>query len=823
MPFPVPEQTAKRSPGRLLTDIWSSKMPKIPHARFRHFNKLVSSLTLLLMFSTLLGYSPSTDPSTQLSSRQRRNGTDSRAQYPSFASRIAPGDISLRMSDEYMPVLGVWVWDKDNLAPEGFQKPIEQAALHSPFNLLITFLRFPDKEVVDADVHDQVKLAAEYGITNGLTMIADIDVRAARRAFRYRYPDDLQQMLRIKEVPLPVAEPLEVTIPSLDLNDHYSGGTIPHHMPLSGSLLRVTSYRTGTDGIENASLTDITRECTVVVASKDAVTVKLPAISSLKNRNTHASVFVIFTHLYPDVFSPHLAEFQRSILQKYSDIRLAGVCKDEWGFPPYYPRFYRLGTHDFWYSQHLAQAYSEHTRGRRILDDFLLMAYGIAGKERERYMAINHLMEMTRQRNVALEDDFYHSVKSVFGPNAAVTVHATWWPYPDRNEFKKNGLDWWAATRDWAQTDEVAPFAVRTALSKKWKSPIWYNMYYKKDLAPQMWSSALAGGRINYLSFQSLSSRDLLHAESRIRLLNYITKSPLDCPVAVIFGHAAAMNWAGPCFNDVGMELVDRLWREGYATDLIPTSEIENGSLRIDTKGRICYGDQKYAAVVLHHPEFENKEMAQFFRKAGHGATALFRVGEWTRDFDGRPVDGGNLLPKSMDDSGDVGKAQARLLAVLEKKQIPKQTPATAVLDNTFFELRDFESKSYAPPATGHSRLIDGTVIHVAGTASVSGDPIVTEMQIRNRIVSINAIGVAAVRLNDRGRLEALAAGGLKHFKSGDFEITLNERTDVALWVDRKGEWQGVLQSEDGLIPEQLMRITKRWTRLRVPVPAEVN
>jgi hypothetical protein len=722
-----------------------------------------------------------------------------------------------------MPVLGVWVWNNDNLAPDGYRGPIEQAGLHSPFNLLITFLRFPDKEIVDADVHDQVRLAAKYAIANNLELIADLDVRAARRAFQSCYPDELQQMLRIQEVPLSATESVEVSIPSLDLNDHYSGGAIPHHITLSGSLVRVTAYRTGPEGIEEASLTDITGECVLVGASKDQVTVRLPAAGSAENRRTHASVFVAFTHLYPDVFSPHLAEFQRSLLKQYADVPLAGACKDEWGFPPYYPRFYRLGTHDFWYSQHLAQAYSEHTRGRRLLDDLLLMAYGIAGHERERQMAINHLMEMSRQRNSALEDDFYHAVKSIFGPDAAVTVHPTWWPYPDANEFKKNGLDWWAVTRDWAQTDEVTPFAVRTALSKKWRSPIWYNMYYKQDLATQMWSAALGGGRINYLPFQSLSNKEILLGESRIRLLNYITHSPLDCPVAIIFGQACAMNWAGPHYNDVGMELVDSMWREGYPADLIPTSEIENGSLRIDAQGRVCYGDQKYAAAVLYHPEFERNGIAQFFLKASHGKTALFRVGRWTRDFDGLPVDGDHLLPPSMADSVDVPKAQAGLLAALEKQHIPRQTPATAVLDNSFFGLRDFESKSYAPPASGISRLIDGTVIQVAGTINASGDPITTEMRVGGQNAVIDAVGVAAIRLNAKGRLEALVAGGLKHVKVGDFEVSLNERTDVALWIDRTGEWQGAVQNESGVIPEQLMKISKRWIRLRVPVPAEVK
>jgi hypothetical protein len=778
------------------------------------FGKLVPSAALLLTLAGRPGYpAPPSEPPGPWQWEH--------AKYPALSPPIAPGDVGLRTSNQYMPVLGVWIWNTGDLALEGFKKPIEDAALHSPFNLLIPFLRFPDREIVDAEVHDQLKLAAQYAWAHGIGLAPDLDVRSARRAFQSRHPDELQQMLRLKEVPLSTTEAVEVSIPSLDLNDHYSGGAIPHHVSLSGALLRVMSYRTGPEGIDEASLADVTRDCTVVTASKDEVVVKLSTAGS--SGKTHATVFVAFTHLYPDVFSPHLAAFQRDLLQRYSDVRLAGVCKDEWGFPPYYPRFYRLGTHDFWYSSHLAQAYSEHTRGRRLLDDVLLMARGFARREVQRQVAINHFQELVRERNVALEDDFYRAVKSIFGRDAAVTVHSTWWPYPDLNEFKKNGLDWWAATRDWAQTDEVTPFAVRTALSKKWGSPVWYNMYYKRDLSTQMWSSALAGGRINYLPLQSLLSKELLQAESRIRLLNYITRSPLDCPVAVIFGHACAMNWAGPHHNDVGMDLVDRLWREGYPADLIPTSEIQNGSLRIDGKGRISYGDQTYAAAVLYHPEFERKDVARFFDKASRGGTALFRVGKWTRDFEGLPVDGESLFPSSMVGSNDVQTIQVRLLAALEKHAVAKQTPATQLLDNTFFGLRDFEGRSYAPSTAGHSHLIDGTVIQVAGTTNVSGDPIATEMQVRGRNVAIDAMGVAAVRVDDKGRLAALAAGGLKHVKVGDFEISLDDRVDVALWIDRKGAWQGVVQSESGAIPEKLLRISKRWTRLRVPVPPDVK
>ncbi|MBL4560475.1 MAG: hypothetical protein JKX79_05775 [Labilibaculum sp.] len=741
-----------------------------------------------------------------------------------YSNSFVEDEVSNRMSNQYMPVMGVWVWGEKELRPDGFKELIDQTSKHSPYNLLIPFLRFPDKEVVDDAVYNQVKLAAYYAVKQNIQLVPDLDVRSARRAFQKKYPDELQEMLRLKEVNFSESDSVETLIPSLDLNDHYSGGDITHHIPLSGSLLRVYAYNRSDEGIDPATLRDITADCNLVFATKDSVKVKIPVSRSSAKSRTHACVMVSFTHLYPDIFAPHLMEFQGEIIEQYRDVPVAGICKDEWGFPPYYPRFYKLGTYDFWYSKHRAQAYAEKNRGRDLLADCLLMALGEKGKEAERQMAVNHFMEMARLRNIALEEDFYYTVKDVFGPEAAVTVHSTWWPYPDRCEYKKNGLDWWAAKRDWAQTDEVVPFAVRTALCKKWGSSIWYNMYYKEDMATQVWSSALAGGRINYLPFYSLFSNDLMRAESRIRLLNYISQTPLDCPVAVIFGHACTMNWAGPHYDDVGMELIDSLWHKGYPADLIPTSEIENGSLRVDSTGTIWYGKQSYAAVVLYHPEFEKKSTADFFSMAEKGNTALFRIGDWTRNFDGQQVLGNKLLPESMIVAGNIQETFSKVLNVLEQQNISSQTPATGIIDNQFFKLRDFNHASCSPPTTGFCRLIDGTVIHIAGTNQVSGDTIRSDFKIKDFNVSVDAIGVAAVRLDENGNLNALAAGGLKQLKTGDFEIKLDQRTDLALWINGEGQWQGVVQGENEVvIPEELMQITRNWIRLKAPVPPQKN
>ena len=439
-------------------------------------------------------------------------------------------------------------------------------------------------------------------------------------------------------------------------------------------------------------------------------------------------------------------------------------------------------------------------------------------------------MEMSWQRNGAIEQDFYSAVKEVFGATAMVATHPTWWPYPDKHEFMKNGLHWWVAKRDWAQTDELTPFAVRTALSKKWESPLWYNMFYsskKSDYEKSVWSHALAGGRINYHPLYPregtllensamLLQGDLMKAESRVRLLNYIVKSPLDCPVAVVFGHASAMNWAGSAYDDVGMEIANALWQAGYPADLIPSSEIENNNLRINDQGFIQYGSQHYPAVVLYHPEFSRPSLGKFFQKASQGKTMLYQTGNWTQDFEGNSVDGSSLLPKSLSLFNDPKLLINAVCQNLQAQKIEPQTPATALLEG-------FESKSASPSTEGFSRLIDGTVVFIAGTKNIAGDPIQKTFPIQNKTITIDAVGVAAVHLDTDGKLDALAAGSLKRLRIDDFELKMPNPADMALWKDKNGNFHGVMQDFTGSIPESLLKITTDWQNLTSPKALTVS
>jgi len=633
-------------------------------------------------------------------------------------------------------------------------------------------------------------------------------------------------MLRLREVALKGSGEVTLNIAADVPGDHYTYNAT-HYIPLGGQVIKVYAYERTAQAIRPETVQDITAQCRTTLATTNLVSVSIPCDGKTVGKT--ACVMVSFAHLSPDVFAPHLLSFQRKILESYRDVPLAGACKDEWGFPPSFD-----GNHpahnDHWYSRFMAQAYAKETGGRDLVRDCLLMTFGEIGREAERAAAINHFNELCRQRNGEIETDFFHAVKSVWGPNAVAATHPTWWPYPDQREFKKNGLDWWIATRDLAQTDEITPYCVRTALAKKWNSPLWF-MYYSPNLADyeaELWAGALSGGRINYHPlwptddkfgvnlgrYRGLLRGGLMRGDCRVRLLNFITRSPLDCPVAVIFGQPGAMNWAGQTFGDVGLELCNALWQAGYPADLIPTTEIWSGALKVNANGQVQYGPQPYRSVVLYHPQFEPAATAAFFQKAAKGKTTLYRLGDWTQNFDGQSCEGANSLPGKM-----VVLANAKTAA----DSITKQLKANGVAPQARADraLGFADCRSVAPPVEGMSRLVDGTHIIVSGAKAAAGDPIQRTVHVVGHPVNVDAVGLVAIRMDKRGHVEALAGGGLKRLYADKFQIELSERVDLALWRDRRGHFHGVLQGWSGAIPAPLEKLTHDWLRLSSPTPLE--
>jgi len=195
-------------------------------------------------------------------------------------------------------------------------------------------------------------------------------------------------------------------------------------------------------------------------------------------------------------FAPHLLAFQHANCCAAMRMpKLAGACKDEWGFPPCFD-----GTpahNDFWYSEPMATAYrnANGTRPRQRLSADVRRGNRAPKRIGKAPVKSFHGDEPAAQRR--------SRGRFLSGGKRRPSDRRGWCRRIRRGirfatgaSSRRTGLDWWAAHRDYAQTDEVTPFCVRTALAKKWNQSVWYNMFYAPENAntkTAIWSHALAG------------------------------------------------------------------------------------------------------------------------------------------------------------------------------------------------------------------------------------------------------------------------------------------------------------------------------------------
>ena len=739
------------------------------------------------------------------------------------------------------PVIGAWFPDFEQFKnPEGYKSYLDAFSNHSNYSLLTTTMRTPlrsgEKQIVDMEVHDWFKKAVNYAASKQLRIALELDPRHSTPAFEKKYPNELQQRLWLREFKFNGKNEINEKI----IYDLEHGDAITTASVKSIELKRVYAYKRNANGIQNLSIKDITNLCNVTERGRNFI--KISVQKGDLDNDFEVCVINNVTLNYPDVFSPHLMSFELKTMKQYSDMPLAGLLKDEFGFPACHDG--NPNKNGFWYSSFLAAAYAKGTTGRDIVRDALLMWAGEEGRESERQVAVNQIMAIYRNRCTEIEQSFYRNTKMIFGKDAFVGTHTTVFPMPNAQEFERNGFDWYTATRDYAQADETTPYAFVISMSKKFQESVWYNQYYApqiKEYEKNIWKYATIGGRMNFHQLYPTTSKswledvkgllkgDLKRGDARIRLLNFISKAPVDCPVAIIFGNTNAMNWVGKKFEDVGVGLADICWRKGYYADLIPSSEIQEKSLRIDDEGFVWFGKQKYTAVVLYQPEFDNKSTADFFKKAansGRPGPVLIDLpkdvtsGRYDGDFNGKSFDAKLFLPKRMKTFSENKACSETLINDLNKDFASLiQTPVTDTMPSKDMLGRSF-TPTFAPSEEGITRLTDGTVIVLSGQNNVAGDTIIKKIKVKGLDVSFDIIGVGGIRLAKDGSIEAMVGGGLKSFVCGDFSIQLSERIDVVL-IKENGIWQGYVQGLKDEIPNELKKITNRWKR--IPLPEILN
>ncbi len=691
------------------------------------------------------------------------------------------------------PPMACWFWEAEEFAPDGYKKYIDCYEKYSSVGIITASLRTIG-ELTDDKVIHQIQDAANYAREKGMGLVMDLDIRLARAEFKKRYPHDLQEIMLLREFPLgaPGKSGVSVDLPSF--SDHYTSGRYPY-APVGVCLERIYSYKKNGKSIKQGSVEDITLRSAL---ANDNQGLKVLVESMPEDTGRMACAMISVTINTPDLFSANLLSFQREVLQLYVGSGLVGAAKDEWGFPG---RFHP-SDRDLWYSDAMASVYESHS-SRELIRDMLLMTMGEEDMEAERNNAINLYMRMNYEQNCLIEGDFFDAVKELFGPTAIVCTHPTWYPYPSGNEIFKNGLSWWDAKRDLAQTDEATPFSIRTALAKKWRSAVWYNMFYDTSVEryeKEIWRAVLGGGRLNIHQPYPSSAKDraylllkdnLFQAIQRIHLLDYISTMPVNSPVAIIFDHTAVLNWADSIhFADVGLQLADMLWEKGIYTDVIPSSEVRKGAIKVATNGKIQYGLQQYEAVVYYKPGFDKALVSSLFERASEfGTTKLFQVDNQSKE---------NV---------------ESIFQLLKQRGIAPQTQGSMSV------LADFPA-SVVPKASGHIRLIDGTYIEASGLTNVMGDPIKKHFLIDGRKVYVDAIGIVGIRFDKSGKLQALACGGLKSFKTGSTEINLPERQDIALF-NENGQWQGIIHGDNKKIPADLSKFTNNWRIVKQPKAIE--
>ncbi len=677
----------------------------------------------------------------------------------------------------------IWAFSTGQETSERYKESLDLIADQSNFGFLST--KAP-REITRPEARDHVKRVVEYAHDRGLRLAVDLDIRRAREAFLQQHPDQQQWMLRIRSFPLTDTGATRAGIASEWLKDHTGEQQL-----LSGRLVRVYRVANAKTG-KPSDLVELKKGVRVLEQSKERVSIEIA--EGVAQGAKEVIVAAAFEYGTPDVFSPALLPFQTRILEQYKDIDLDGAMKDEWGFPPVYNHGAKDG--DFWFSENIAAAYAR-AGGGEFVRDCALMTLGIGGPRVQRLTAVNRYMRLILTENARIEDSFYRETKRLFGPDAMVVVHATWGNMPHGDAFK-NGYDWWQATRDYGQTDEFWPMPVRTSLAKKMGGPVWYNQCHERrhpePIYTEIWEDARAGGRVNFLTpLWLLQDKKAMRAESRVRLLNYISRAPLDCPVAVVFGHAAALNWVGPHFGDLGVDFAEELWSLGVRADVIPSTEIASGALKVGPDGQASYGAQKYLALVFLNPEHEPDRTFDFLQEVGRSKTRLFIRGQRTMTFDGRP----RGAKDGIVDSAGVDPTPSRVAQSLDEWHAPLMA----------------RYQVHVPPLADQSRLTDGTIFFARGERDPAGDLIDETFYCDYYRVTARATGVFGIKLSPKGELESLAASDLRFVEAGNFRLELAEPVDLALWRE-DGRLRGVVQGASQPPPE-LLALTTDWTMLQ--------
>ncbi len=555
-----------------------------------------------------------------------------------------------------------WKWEDITFDCNMEQEINELRSRFTPSMLCIS-LHWVTRRFDDEALHAKIRECNEQVVKHGMKLIVETCPRNEGQGFYEVYPDEPRAYLAHYEtLVLDENGDAEKVIEAQQI-DHYwrNSGAKGAEKVFSAFCFNIgEGYLT----YKPESLKELSGISLSHFEDEGGKKVRITVNAGSENGEKTAQVCLLTEQPIPDLASKKLPDYFRKMVsgleQKNTDIGVGGVFSDEWGYDvilkieepnPYDDR--KLFLKHLSFSDAMAEKYESAYPEASFKADSLHFMYTPEGKPEVRVAAVNRYFKTLRKIMSQNDYDMHSITKEVLGNDAFYGVHPTWWGSVDSLNFEcyKNGFYWWEAKRDIAQTDELVTLPIRTALSHKWGSSIFYNMWYSmgtrkiETYYKDTWNSVRAGGRTHHHSYRcpnepvvlELAGEGLLESlelmEKKVRLIDEVQKTALDCRVLVLFGMEAISNYAVSFSSKNGEikgllppwipqnEKLDKVLNTAnhlfskLLCDLVPTSEVENGWVTIAENGLPVYGTQQYDAVVVFYPECMPKECYAFLQK----------------------------------------------------------------------------------------------------------------------------------------------------------------------------------------------------------------
>jgi len=552
-----------------------------------------------------------------------------------------------------------WKWDESIFEEGKLEHGLSNIVRRSGFDLIYVSFHHLGRPYDDPALYAKLKSFADGLKAAGRGLMADIDVRGELSGFLARYPGEEAQMARFAEGVLDTGGYGEITVKNPVRGRTGRGITDkgPDAVLCAWAFDKADkSESLGAPSPVNAAFSDIGNGFTRFIVN-----------GGRENAGKRFLIAAAYSRGIPDHFSDNLYIHYRKMLEYHRDLGLAGAANDEWGYDVFTEAAdgNLYFAESFPFSAGMAAAYLKQT-GRSLNGDLFYFAYAPQDDIGRAYAAINDYVKLLRSRMKHNNDWFYGACKEVFGLDVFVGVHPTYWgdPYDFGFDILQNGLDWWEVKRDTAQTDEFVLIPIRLAMLHKWGGGVWYNMWYSGNTQQlhtyftESWQNARFGGRTHYLGYECPNEpgvfnlkhpqamEQIAEMERKLAGLDRYQQAAPDSRVLVVFGAEAVSNWLlsyGEARITRGTGTLPRVlaWTaalfEHFLCDLVPSSELENGGVRMEG-GKPACGSQRYDAVIYLEPECAGIETLNFLENYARGGGRLMIMGRCVYMRDGLPA-----------------------------------------------------------------------------------------------------------------------------------------------------------------------------------------